>query len=70
MSVSHLVSSLSEPAHHAFTVLSLGALLGWIAGALPVFSLSVTVLWGSLKVVETWYAIRLKHLEYKEQRKP
>lgn len=68
MSVGQYASNLSEPAHQVFTLLSLGALLGWIVGALPVLSLSVTLLWGLLKVVETWYAIKLKRLEYRERK--
>lgn len=68
MSVSQVASSLNEPISHAFTLLSLGALLGWIVGALPVLSLSVTALWGILKVVETWYAIKIKRLEYRERK--
>lgn len=58
--------NLSEPMHHAFTVLSLGALLGWVVGALPTFSLIVTALWGTLKCLEVYLSIKLKRRELKK----
>lgn len=55
--------NLSEPVHHAFTLISLGTLFGWIIGALPTLSLFVTAVWGTLKCVEVYLAIKLKRRE-------
>lgn len=56
---------LSEPVEHVTTTLSLGALIGYLVGFLPTFSLSVTAVWGLLKCYECYQTIRLNIQERK-----
>jgi hypothetical protein len=52
---------LSEPLERAGNAVALGALFGWIIGALPTLALIFTTIWGALKCVEVWQTIRLNN---------
>jgi hypothetical protein len=44
---------LSEPMKHTFDVLSVGTVLGTLAGMLPHIAAVVSIVWGCIRIYET-----------------
>jgi hypothetical protein len=53
------VHGLSEPVKHAVDALALGTLLATLFSWLPAIASVLTVLWLTMRLVESWQQIRL-----------
>lgn len=58
------MTHLSDSTRHLFDLVSVGALVGWIVGALPTFTLIVTAGWATVKLATVILEYRIKQQEY------
>ena len=59
---------LSEPVKHAVDLLSIGAVVAALLNLLPAITALVTLLWISMRVIESWQNIKINGRKLKGDR--